>query len=898
MSKAIAGAAMLGGAIGMSVLAVMDPVLVASPIFDKAIIALAMGGISMEAGAVAQALTQQRGMNITTRQPAQYRQIVYGTQRVGGVMVFESTTGSKHDQYNIVIVLATHVIQAIENLYLDGRQVFWNVGSTGNTTRNGYNFGGSAGGGTHIGPSGQHYNFDTLVYCEAKFGDQVAGDVIGGLTANDPNWAAGAAGSPYLGGCAYVYLKVEYDTAMFSQFPEIRFTVHGKSDILDPRTGRRGYSTNPALIVGDIISDPTWGLGDESGNQAQLIAAANICDETLACAPTTADPTGSLTEARYSGHWHYDTSTPPGEAIKVFLEAMGGRLTRSGGEWYIWPAAWVGPSASWDQNALLEPPQWNPFRTPDALINRVTGTYIAPNSPYNIAGDLYDANGWYEGSIQNNFPFAFQPDNFPQYAQDSLHGYATDLFLNQDSGASSTWDSTKTYADGDVVLYGSGTAQIFRAIAASTNVAPFRSTVIWNPLIAYTSGNQVNFRGTQYTALGSTTGDEPDLSPSLWQPAPWIPYANQLPLELELKAVLSVAQAQRLAKIKLLRNRQQGMGMLKMKLAAYTMQAIDTFHMTFPQLGWTSKVLEVSGEPQFTLEDGEVDEQGRVVKAPSLAIAVPVQETDPSIYAWDISEELTVYDVPSTLTGVPYTPVAPTSMTLDSGSSTAVVGLDGVTLPRVLVEWTDPEDVYVTQIQIEFRLHGASTWSNGPVAAVGLGEAFVSGVVAAQAYDFRIRSLRSTGATSDWLEADNYTVSTTLSTVLSTGINPNSPYNLNNDATIDSIIDGSGTAAEIRVYGPSGVGTAWDNYTGQGAPTYPAGSISGLAFTTVYWVVFDQATSSYLAVESYNDALSDSYVNLGWVETCASGGTGGGSGGGGGTGGPKGGGPRGNFPAL
>jgi hypothetical protein len=258
VSKAIEGAAMLGAAVGMSaVAAFVDPALIASPFYDKAIIALAVGGISMEAGAIASALTQQRGTNITTRQPASYRQIIYGCQRVGGVMVYSSTTGSKHDQYNMVIVLATHEIWAIENLYLDGRRVNWASG-TGNTTRNGYNFGGSAGGGTFIGPNGAHYNFDTLVYCEARFGDQAQYDVIGGLTANDPNWAGGAAGDPWLGGCAYVYLKIEYDTAMFPQFPEIRFTVHGKSDIFDPRTGRKSYSENPALIVGDILSGPTW----------------------------------------------------------------------------------------------------------------------------------------------------------------------------------------------------------------------------------------------------------------------------------------------------------------------------------------------------------------------------------------------------------------------------------------------------------------------------------------------------------------------------------------------------------------------------------------------------------------------------------------------------------------
>src|SRR6185437_1224487 len=176
--------------------------------FDKLMESLVVGGIAMEAGAIADALTQNRGMGITTRQPAAFRQIIYGEQRVGGVIVYQSTTGGHHDQYNFIIVLATHEIDSIVNLYLDGRRVHWNGSNTGgNTTSNGVNFGGPASGGDFIGPGGQHYNFDTLVYCEARFGDQQAGDVIAGMTANDPNWASSSAGTPYLGGCAYVYLK-------------------------------------------------------------------------------------------------------------------------------------------------------------------------------------------------------------------------------------------------------------------------------------------------------------------------------------------------------------------------------------------------------------------------------------------------------------------------------------------------------------------------------------------------------------------------------------------------------------------------------------------------------------------------------------------------------------------
>jgi hypothetical protein len=146
MSKAIEGAALIGAVIGAEVLTAMfDPALTVNPAFQKAMFAIGMAGVSMEAGAIASALTSNRGMNITTRQAAAARQIIYGQQRVGGVQIFKSTTGSHKDQMNYAIVIAGHVCDSIVNLYLDGRQVHW-AGGVGNTTRNGVNFGGAANG--------------------------------------------------------------------------------------------------------------------------------------------------------------------------------------------------------------------------------------------------------------------------------------------------------------------------------------------------------------------------------------------------------------------------------------------------------------------------------------------------------------------------------------------------------------------------------------------------------------------------------------------------------------------------------------------------------------------------------------------------------------------------------
>jgi hypothetical protein len=786
MSKAIEGAAMLVGAVGMGVAAFLDPALVASPLFDKIWAGLILGGISMEAGAIADALMQNRGMGITTRQPAAFRQVIYGEQRVGGVEIYRSTTGGSHDQFNYIVVVAGHEIDSFVNLYLDGRQVYWQTGSGGNTTRNGVNFGGQADGNNHIGPNGQQYNFGTLVYCEARFGDQVDGDVIAALTANDPNWAASGGKSPWVGGCAYFYLKVEYDVAMFPGEPEIRVTVRGKNNILDPRTGTTGFTTNWALIVADVITDTVYGLGDNSVNADQLIAAANVCDEQIALA-------AGGTEAQFSLSWHYDTSTAPGDVLQTMMQGAAGRLSRIGGEWYIWPAYFQGASFTFDESALVDSLQWTEFKPLPDLFNRVNGTYIAPNFPYNVAGNLYDSNGYYNGETADNWPFAFQPTNFPQYAADVLHGYSSDAFLAQDGGV-------------------------------------------------------------------------------------------QLPKELTLSTVLSIAQAQRVAKINLMRNRQQGSGVFPMQLAAWQMQPTDVMQFTFAENGWTDKLLELDNT-RFRIDAGSSGEDGGEPQAPRLYVEQTMIETDPSVYEWSTAEELTVYDVPSMPAQAPYTPASPTAMAINSGADTAVVGADGVTTPRALVSWTAPLDIRVTQVQLQYQAVGAASWTDAGTVDVGLFASYVTGVIAGAAYNFQIRSLRSSGAVSPWVQVLDYTISETLSTILSTGINPNSPWNVNNDATVDSIVDGS--SAEIRVYGPGGVGTAWDNYTGQGNSTYPAAMMAGMAFATEYTVIFDTSTEEYSAMTDFNDTLSDSYIVLGTVLTVSSTGTGGGSGGGSGGAGPR-----------
>lgn len=649
MSKVITGIAELGAAAGLMTAAFFDPMLAFSPAFWKITVGLAFAGASSELGAALGALTAAGGTAITTRQSAAYRPICYGTRQVPGALIYQSTTGGKHDQDNQIIVLCGHEIDSIESLYLDGRKVFWQVGSGGNITRNGVNFGGSADDNTYIGSDGSHYKFGGLVYCEPRFGDQADGDVISGMTANDPTWAAGTNGSPSVMGCAYVYLKCEYDQSMFPQRPECRFVVRGKNNIWDPRTNTYGYTNNWALCIADVLMNTDYGLGVPQAaiNVDQLIAAANVCDEQVACAEGM--------EARYTCNWVGDTSTTTGDILKQMISSAAGRITYANGQWYIFPAYWQGPSSSWDASALIDGIRYTPNRSIRELCNRVSGTYIAPWYPYNVSGNLYDQNGWFDGTIANTFNLAWQPTDFPYYAQDTLHGYTSDKWLAEDGGR---------------IIY----------------------------------------------------------------------------KDLSLPACISISQAQRVAKITLLRNRFQQSATLSMNLAAYQLMPLDTIELTYPLLGWNNKVFEVTGVRLAVDSQAGQDDKS---KAPRVYVQVDIQETDSSIYDWSELEELKVNDVPAIGGGIPYIVPPPTNLALSHQSVSFGALASG---SGILISWTPSSDAYVTSTAIQYSSDGGTTWTSGGSVPQGNSQSGIAPLPSGD-YTVEIAAVRSNGAMSTWISA-------------------------------------------------------------------------------------------------------------------------------------------------
>lgn len=116
-------------------------------------------------------------------------------------------------------------------------------------------------------------------------------------------------------------------------------------------------------------------------------------------------------------------------------------------------------------------------------------------------------------------------------------------------------------------------------------------------------------------------------------------------------------------------------------------------------------------------------------------------------------------------------------------------------------------------------------------------------------------------------------------------VNKNVMFNFSNNATVDSV--DNGTNATIRVYGSAGgVGSTWHQLIGSVAGAENPAFSGAYAYDTTYWVYL--VGSSYFVTTTQSDTLADGVIFAGSLHTVASGGSGG-TIGGGGTGGGNGG---------
>jgi hypothetical protein len=643
-------------------------------------------------------------------------------------------------------------------------------------------------------------DYGDTVHAEVALGMQTS-NPFPGLEAGDDTGSNGLWTSAHaLRGKTAVYLRLKFGGDTYqSGMPTIAFVVRGKNDIYDPRTGIRGFTANAALCIADYLTNSTWGLKadyDTSVPAGPLITSANICDEAVARASGVIEP-------RYTCNGSFQLSAKRSEILQNLLTSCAGHLTYTAGQFIIYPAAWIGPAGMFGKtitsavlsavtshlpatgygdvavattgtislidgsgNFIFDGDAWTK-RTDTAII---TGDARSAHALFGIAGSLpadvvpaaefriHDC--WIDVTYFDATTAVFRPTIAAIVANGSgtVTNEANAIDLDADSYSTVArghfaplGDSPYLRLSGFALFSGDdgtvdGQTPVEIPAPLSLAAGPFQ----WKPKL----GMRDLFNGVKATYISPSNN---------WQATDMPPYAQDVNhgyesdanlaadggdrrwLDIQLPFTNSVSMAQRIAKIELLRRRQQGAGTFVFNLALFRLTALDVVSLDLSFFSWSGKLLEITGH-RFVPNKVATDSGS----ATTLHTEIDVQETDSTIYDWDPSEELAAGGAIVTLG--PSTVTAPVGATATSGSGVAA-NVGGQQQARVQITWTPSTDGYVVNggtTIVQYQVTGSDSWTAVGNFDPSTTTAYIDGVSDGTSYTARIAFMSTQGIQSDW----------------------------------------------------------------------------------------------------------------------------------------------------
>tara|TARA_R110001592_G_scaffold169944_1_gene406670 strand:- start:857 stop:4372 length:3516 start_codon:yes stop_codon:yes gene_type:complete len=231
-----------------------------------------------------------RGLMVNATDPAAPHDIVYGAVRKGGIRTYVEATGTENKFLHMILVLAGHELEAIDDIYLNDEVVTVNA-TSGFVTSGDWN---------------------SKVRIKKHRGNQTAADSL--LLSESNQITANFVGN----GIAYLYIRLEYDQDVFANgVPMITAKVRGRK-VYDPRTTSTAYSANAALAVRDYIT-AGFGLADSAVDDLVFAASANVSDETIALE-------GGGSEPRYEINGVVSSDMSPRTIVSRMMSSCGGTL--------------------------------------------------------------------------------------------------------------------------------------------------------------------------------------------------------------------------------------------------------------------------------------------------------------------------------------------------------------------------------------------------------------------------------------------------------------------------------------------------------------------------------------------------------------------------------------------
>ena len=309
------------------------------------------------AAASVQAAQKGYGTNVNAVAPASDHAIIYGQQRVGGVVFYRSITDDQKYLHTL-IALAGHECEEIGTVFADN--VALTLDGNGFVTNDAFQIKDADGAvvnsairiNKHLGTNNQPADTD--------------------LVSEDSAWTA----QHQAKGVAYIYIRAEFDTTVFPQgLPTFSAIIKGKK-VFDPRSSATAWSANAALCLRDYLTaDYGLGVAGTEINNTIFSTAANVCDENITLS-------AGGTEKRYTVNGSFVTSLPPDDVITDLVASMAGTIFYSQGQWGVKAGEFTSSVLALTEDDLRGNLQVNTRHSRRDNFNSVSGMFAGPETDY------------------------------------------------------------------------------------------------------------------------------------------------------------------------------------------------------------------------------------------------------------------------------------------------------------------------------------------------------------------------------------------------------------------------------------------------------------------------------------------------------------------------------------
>lgn len=615
------------------------------------------------------------GITQNIRQSITTRRIVYGEARIGGTFTFMETSNS--DQYlHMVLTLADHESQEIGEVWFDDVSIPPDAID-----------------GSGMVISGPYAN---KVRIKKYLGtsSQTADSDLVAETSADSNFRGR--------GVTYMYIRLDYDRNVFpGRIPVITAFLRGKK-LYDPRDMVTRYSANAAMMANDYLTLPldalTPGIGADQSivDSTAFIASTNSCEEIV----TTSNIDDSI------------VSADPATEI-ITLTGLNSRLQYQTGDRVVLIGGSLptGLAAATDYYVIAyQRKDTVRIKLASSLANALAGTAV--NITATGSGTIRktgEPRYFGAGIIETSE----QPDNNIQTILSAMGGVATNV----------------------------GGKWYLKAAVYSSPVFTFDESHIISKIVLRTKVTRRDrfnlVKGVYVSPLNDgETSDYPPITNSTY-------VANDngktLPIDYDLPFTPRPHTAQRLAKIKLEKHRQELFWEAEFKLHAMQVQPGDTVYINNTRFGWSNKIFEVV---EWTLASRTVG------NAVLFYVKMSLQETAAASYDWNNGEETSVDPAPNTNLPNPFVVAPPTGL---GSTPIEITTAAGDLTYKIRLSWTAANDAFVVNgghYEIQWKLSSETDWSRSYRAEDVDTFIDVLQVKPATVYDARIRSVNNAGVQS------------------------------------------------------------------------------------------------------------------------------------------------------